>query len=274
MSNRPSLKIAPGTRPLEILAFLRAVEQTSGFSGARNLRAVEETVVGKDGTCHKFTVLFVRAGPECVLQWLTNTWNRKEQRLLAAKVVFDAVPHSSAKDLKSDLQSIAAPMCLSVASAKSMLDPLASTLDEQKRALINLRKRAVARLSSREHVSRGLSLLEKSNLCAHWLIRLPQFLLGKPGKDDKAQHEVIAAFAPVEKLISLLLKQNPTVIQTLDKQQAQDLISGVHKFAMNWNISVRNKPVSHGRLIRDFPELAAIDWLLASFSATCPDPFR
>jgi hypothetical protein len=254
------------------LAFVRSLEQAPGFSGVRNLRAVEETVVGKDGACHKFTVLFVRAGQESVLEWLINTWHRKEQRLLAAKVVFAAVPQSSTRDLELDPQHIARQTCLAVALAKSMLDPLASNLDEQKRALSNLSKRAIACLSSRGHISRGLALLKKSKHCSQWQLRLPQFLLGKRGKDGKAQDEVIAALAPFERLIWLLLKPEPAAIQKLDEQQAQNLISGVHKFAMNWGISLRNKPVLHRRLIRDFPELAAIDWLLASFSATCPDP--
>jgi hypothetical protein len=273
------------TAALEILAFVRAAQQAPGFSGARSLRAIEKTVVCKDGGRRKVTVLFIRNGPERPLEWLINTFNAREQRLLAAQVVHRAVPTLQPKDSGWVTQQVlrahlrmqrfshggpALPTRLSIVSAGAILNPLASRAREQKQALINLRKRTMVRLSSRGHISRGIAGLAAPHGQCDWLLRLPRFLLDKHGRNRNAQIAILTAFEPVDTLIRLLLDQDPAAIQKLNSDQLQTLINGVHAFGKQWRTACQSQPGSHRRLIRDFPELAATDWFLACFNATCP----
>ena len=272
---------------LEILAFVRAAQRAPGFSEARNLRATRKTVVCKDGIPRTVTVLFTRNGPERPLEWLINTFNAREQRLLAARVVCRAVPQLQATASGWAVQQVlhgnalmrrfgnnwpALPMRLSIASANAMLSPLASCAGEQARALNNLRMRTTARLASRGHVSRGIAVLAAPHGQCDWLLRLPRFLLDRHGRNAEAQVAVLGAVQPVQALVRLLLDPDPAAIQKLDKEQLQSLINGVHAFARQWRTACQGKPGLHRRLISDFPQLAAIDWLLACFNATCPNP--
>ena len=287
MTNRAYFNADHAPAALEILAFVRAAQKAPGFSEARNLRATRKTVVCKDGRRRIVTVLFTRNGPERPLEWLINTFNAREQRLLAAQVVYRAVPQLRFQDTVSGwaAQQVlrgnalmrrfsknwpALPMRLSIASADAMLSPLASCAGEQARALNNLRMRTTARLASRGHVSRGIAVLAAPHGQCDWLLRLPRFLLDRHGRNAKAQLVVLGAVQPVQALVRLLLDPDPAAIQKLDDEQLQSLINGVHAFARQWRTACQGKPGLHRSLISDFPQLAAIDWLLACFNATCP----
>lgn len=285
MTSHAYFNVDRASAALEILAFVRAAQKAPGFSEARTLRAIEKTVVCKDGRRRQVTVLFTRNGPERPLEWLKNTFNAREQRLLAAQLVYRAMPQLQARDPAWAAQQVSGasslmrrfgnhwtglPTRLSIGNADAMLNPLASRASEQMRALNNLRMRTAVRLSSRGHVSRGIAALAAPHGQCDWLLRLPRFLLDKQGRNSGAQLAVLAAVQPVTTLVRLLLDQDPAAIRKLDEGQVRTLIDGVHAFAGQWKAACQGRSGLHRRLIGDFPQLAAIDWLLARFIATCP----
>lgn len=81
-----SLTVKSGTTARNLDEFLRKIGAQGKSCSNLHVRAYEKTVI-ENGKQRKVPVLFVRSGRETPFEWIRNTWNRKSQYALAAKVL-------------------------------------------------------------------------------------------------------------------------------------------------------------------------------------------